>query len=166
MLGVGKDIPSQPGLNSDSTCTWKNGYFLRHQKLTSPKYSTKHFFSQVSQGNKAYVITMYFLCPAPPASFESLGINRSRELPKTWILTALSLGLAPPEASKTIRSAVSNSQLARRHSASSRPSRARRESSVARGHGGSSGTSPPQCWRTWGNHTYSWGEGWRRERNR
>lgn len=149
MLGVGRDIPPQPGLNSDGapgkTC------FLRHQKLTSPKYSTEHFFSQVSQGNKAYVITMYFLCPAPPASFESLGINGSRALPKTWILTALSLGLAPLEASKTIWSAVSHSQLAHRHSASSRLSCARRESSVARRqlrhfHG-------PQHWRAWGNHT-------------
>lgn len=63
-------------------------------------HSTKHFFSQVSQGNKAYMITMYFLHPAPPASFESLGIHGSRELPKTRVLTALALGLAPLVASK------------------------------------------------------------------
>lgn len=105
---------------------------LSLQKLTSPKHSRERFFAQVSQGNQDYTITTCTPCPAPPASLESFGINRSRELPTTWILMALSLALAPLEASKTILSAVSSSQLVPRHTASSRLSRARREPSLAR----------------------------------
>lgn len=104
LLEVGKGILAWPELWQ---CTQKNRCFLLHQKLTSPKYSTKHFFSQVSQGNKAYVISMYSLCPAPPPSLESLGINGSREPPKTSVLTALTLGLVPLEASIAIWSASS-----------------------------------------------------------
>lgn len=89
--------------------TCKNGCFLRHQKLTSlHRTFLQPGFPREPSLHDHHVPS----APSPTCIFWIPWINGSRELPKTRVLTALTLGLAPLVASKAPGSAHSDSQLA------------------------------------------------------